>query len=209
MRQLPVPARLIAAVMTVAASAGCMSVTDHPGRPAPSATKGTQRTDARPDGAAAAPDGGGRARVHGGVAGGSDEGPDGQPAQGESARKAAGGSRTGTVGKGGGTEPSADPSGPGAPRPARPGHPRPGRPPGHGGGPSGRPAPPAGSPTPPGQPSDPPRTSPTPGPGSSPPGATTAPSVGPAKRSEAMLIPLASPQAEPVQQAGFARKGEG
>ncbi|WP_406154243.1 hypothetical protein OG217_19825 [Streptomyces sp. NBC_01023] len=206
MRQLPVPARLIAAVMTVAASAGCMSVTDHPGRPAPSATKGTQRTDARPDGAGAAPDSGGRDRVHGGAADGSDEGPDGRSAQGDSARKTASGSKAGTAGKdGAGADPSADPSAPGARRSPRPGHSRPPA----GGRPSGRPAPPAGSASPPGQPSDPPRTSPTPGPGSSPPGATTTPSVGPAKRSEAMLIPLASPQVGPMQQAGFARKGEG
>lgn len=204
MRQLPVPARLIAAVMTVAASAGCMSVTDHPGRPAPSATKGTQRTDARPDGAA--PDSGGRDRVHGGAVGGSDEDPDGQSAQGDSARKAASGSKGVTAGKGReGGAPSADPSAPGARRSPRPGHSGPPA----GGRPPGRPAPPAGSPTPPGQPSDPPRTSPTPGPGSSPPGATTSPSVGPAKRSEAMQIPLASPQVGPVRQAGFARKGEG
>lgn len=211
-RQLPVPARLIAAVMTVAASAGCMSVSDHPGGPAPSATntKGTQRTDTRPDGAAAAPDGGGRDRVHGATDDGSDADGDGASAHGKSARKATGASeKAGTAGKGGdGAEPSADPSAPGA-RTPRPGHSGPRRPPGHGGRPSGRPKPPGGDPTPPTQPSDPPRTSPTPDPGSSPPGATTAPSAGPAKRSEAMLIPLASPQAEPVRQAGFAREGEG
>ncbi|MET9534655.1 MULTISPECIES: hypothetical protein [unclassified Streptomyces] len=208
MRQLPVPARLIAAVMTVAASAGCMSVSDHPGRPAPSATKGTQRTDTRSDGAAAAPDSGGRDQVHAGP-GGKGEGGDGQPAHGKSGRKAQGGSKAGSPAKGGdGAEASADPS-PGAPRPSRPGHSGAGRPPGQGGRPSGRPAPPVSSPEPPAQPSDPPRTSPAPDPGSSPPGATTAPSAGPAKRSEAMLIPLASPQAEPVRQAGFAREGGG
>ncbi|WP_405779100.1 hypothetical protein [Streptomyces sp. NBC_00859] len=207
MRQSPVPARLIAAVMTVAASAGCMSITDHPGKPGPSTTAGTRRADARSDGAAAAPDGGGHGRVHGADGSGKDGG--GQPAHGKAAGKA--GRDEGSAGKKAGDDDgsSARPARSQAPHAPRPGHSRPGRPPGWGGRPSGRPAPPATSPTPPAQPTDPPRTSAAPDPGSSPPGATSTAAARPARRSEVMLIPLASPQAEPVQQAGFARTGEG
>lgn len=174
MRQLPVPARLAAAVMAVAASAGCVSVTDHPGKPTPSVSKGaSHRADAGPDGAAA-PDGGGVHRVRGTDGKGRD------------------------AGAGAGKEHGASPSpsgradgASGAPRP------HPGEPSAPGGRPS---APPVIDPPPPLPPSEPPETSPDPEPSTSAPGATSPPPPVESRRRRtgAMAVPVASPQVEPV-----------
>lgn len=183
MRQLTVPARLLVIVIAVAASAGCMRVTDHPAKPRSTASTGARGSQAGPDAVAAR--GGAGGDVHGVAEQEAQHG--GKERKGANAEDDAASAAPG---------PEAPvPSGAPAPRRSRPADPSV-----PGGGPSWLPADsPPPSPPPPSPPtSEPLAESPSPDPGDSPPGAIPQPRPEPGKRTGAMALLMASPQAGPV-----------
>ncbi len=114
MRQLPAPVRLAAAVLAVAASAGCMSVGDDQGKPLP-VRPAAQQEQAGPDGGAAV-DGEGQGRRDGGPVPRGEGGEDGKgadPEGGAAPNPSASPGPEATLPRAGGASPGATPS-PGA-----------------------------------------------------------------------------------------------